>query len=161
RGRDPGYPIDDPWLGNLLRRIDERGHEVGLHPSYGTFLDEAGLRRELDRLREITGRQPLGGRQHFLRFAVPATWRSWDAAGLSYDSTLGFAAAPGFRCGTCYEYPVFDLQERRALGLVERPLIAMEASLLDYQRLSPEAAADEMRRLREICRSFGGDFVFL
>jgi hypothetical protein len=158
---DPGYPIDDLWLGDLLRRIEERGHEVGLHPSYGTFLDEAGLRRELDRLRDVTGRQPLGGRQHFLRFAVPETWRSWDAAGLSYDSTLGFAAAPGFRCGTCYEYPVFDLQERRALGLVERPLIAMEASLLDYQGLSPEAAAEEMRRLREICRSFDGDFVFL
>ncbi len=161
RVHDPGCPIDDPWLGDVLRRIDERGHEVGLHPSYGTFLDEAELRRELDRLRDATGRQPLGGRQHFLRFAVPETWRSWDAAGLSYDSTLGFAAAPGFRCGTCYEYPVFDLQERRALDLVERPLIAMEASLLDHQGLSPEAAAEEMRRLREICKSFDGDFVFL
>ena len=158
---DPGYPIDDPWLRELLGRIAGRGHEVGLHPSYGTFLDEAALRHELERLHDATGAVPLGGRQHFLRFAASATWRAWDAAGLAYDSTAGFAEAPGFRCGTCYEYPVFDLQERRALGLRERPLIAMEASLLDYRGLGLEAAAEEMRRLREICRSFGGDFVFL
>src|SRR5262249_36524368 len=113
------------------------------------------------RLRAATGRQPLGGRQHYLRFAVPDTWRSWAAAGLAYDSTLGFSEAPGFRAGTCYAYPVFDLVERRPLGLVERPLIAMEASLLDHCGLEPEAAADEMRRLREVCRRFDGDFVFL
>jgi hypothetical protein len=158
---DPAYPIDDPWLKNLLVRIAARGHEVGLHPSYETSSDEAALRCELERLRAATGRQPLGGRQHFLRWDPATTWRNWDAVGLAYDSTLGFASAPGFRCGCCYEFPVFDLQERRTLDLKERPLIAMEATLLAYQALAPEAAAEEMRRLREICRVFDGDFVFL
>jgi hypothetical protein len=158
---DPGYSIDDPWLRDLLVRIAARGHEVGFHPSYETPRDEATLRHELNRLRAATGQQPLGGRQHFLRWDPATTWRNWDAVGLSYDSTLGFAAAPGFRCGACYEFPVFDLQERRALDLVERPLIAMDATLLVHQALAPEAAAEEMRRLREICRVFDGDFVFL
>jgi hypothetical protein len=158
---DPGYPVDDPWLLRVLGGIEARGHEIGIHPSYGTHDDADALGAEVERLRETTGVEPRGGRQHFLRFAVPSTWRNWEAAGLAYDSTLGFSAAPGFRCGTCYEYPVFDLEERRRLELVERPLIAMEVSLLDYQGLEPEQAASEMARLRETCRAFDGDFVFL
>jgi len=39
RARDPGYPLDDVWIRSLLRRIDEHGHEIGLHPSYGTLED--------------------------------------------------------------------------------------------------------------------------
>ena len=36
-----------------------------------------------------------GGRQHFLRWTNPETWRNWEAAGLDYDSTLAYADAVG------------------------------------------------------------------
>ena len=163
---DADYSIDDPWIRNLLREIAARGHEVGLHPSYTTYRDEAVLRTEVDRLRgacvaEDVPSERIGGRQHFLRWANPVTWRAWDSVGLAYDSTLGFSEAVGFRCGACYEFPVFDLEERRMLKLVERPLIAMEVSLLNHAGATPEAAAEAMRRLKETCRSVDGDFTFL
>jgi hypothetical protein len=160
------YSLDDPWIAQLLRRIGERGHEIGLHASYGTYRDPEQTARELERLRRALDRagveqDEIGGRQHYLRWTNPQTWRNWEQAGLAYDSTLGFAEQPGFRCGTAHEFPVFDVLERRQLALRERPLIAMEVSLLQYQAVAPEEAGRRMAALRETCRRFGGRFTLL
>ena len=152
-GVDGRYSLDDPRLRRLLRRIHERGHEIGLHPSYNTFRDAERTRYEFELLRRVCEEEGIeqdgwGGRQHYLRWENPTTWRNWDAAGLDYDSTLTFAESPGFRCGACFEYPVFDLRARKRLTLRERPLVAMEVSLLVYQRLGLSAAGDSLADLR-------------
>jgi hypothetical protein len=41
-----------------------------------------------------------------------------------------------FRCGTCREYPLYDLTERRLLHLRECPLILMECSVIAERYLS-------------------------
>ena len=163
---DADYTLDDPWLRLLLRRIHERGHEIGLHPSYETGDRPEAIAGEATELRRACADEGLelgavGGRQHFLRFAVPATWRAWDDAGLAYDSTLGFADRPGFRCGTCFEYPVFDASAGRRLALRERPLVAMEASLLQYLGLSDHETAARLAELKRRCRVVGGSFTLL
>lgn len=71
----------------------------------------ATLRR--GRAEEGIDQPVLGDRQHFLRWETSTTARLWDANGLDYDSTLSCADRPGFRCGTCREYPLYDLHERR------------------------------------------------
>ena len=166
RAHDPGYRVDDPWLGEVFRSIAVRGHELGFHPSYDTYRDAGALRSELSVLQATlerfgVGQQVSGGRQHYLRFENPTTWRNWDEAGLAYDSTVGYAEIAGFRCGTCRPFRVFDVEARRPLALIEKPLIAMETALLGYQGKSPEQTADEFCRLRDICRSFAGEFTFL
>ena len=105
----------------------------------------------------------MGGRQHYLRWQVPTTWRNWAAAGLSYDSTLSYADHAGFRCGICYEFPVYDLKQRKPLPLLERPLVVMEGSVLgeQYMNLEEEAALNCMLRLKDRCRLFNGDFTLL
>lgn len=165
-GIEGHYEIGDERIRALLREIDRRGHEIGLHPSYHTFRDADRLRRELAALDKVCRqeglpRPPRGGRQHYLRWENPTTWRLWEDAGLDYDSTLTFADHAGFRCGVCYEYPVFDLRARQRLTLRERPLVVMEGSLLQYQRLSwPETAAT-IARLSDVCRRHRGDFTLL
>jgi len=54
----------------------------------------------------------------------------WEQAGFQYDSTLSYADRPGFRCGTCHPYPMFDPMAQRPLRLIQRPLIAMECSVI-------------------------------
>ena len=88
----------------------ERGHEVGFHAGFGTFRDAERTAEEFARLRGIAEREGVrqdrwGGRQHYLEWANPDTWRNWDEAGLDYDCTLAFSEAVGFRTGTCHEYP--------------------------------------------------------
>jgi hypothetical protein len=165
---DGDYSMDHPWIRKLLRQIHERGHEVGFHPSYNTFDNSARLRNEFALLLRTAKSEGIvqrewGGRQHYLRWNAPITWQAWENAGIDYDSTLTFADRIGFRCGTCYEYQVFNLQTRTALELRERPLIAMETSALskNYMSLSFEQAKEEIGKLKQRCRSFDGDFTLL
>jgi hypothetical protein len=163
---DGDYSLDDPWIAPVLRRIHERGHDVGLQPSYDTYLDPAQTRAELERLVAVCERLGIrqsrwGGRQHFLRWENPITWQNWDDAGLAYDSTLGYADRGGFRCGVCFEYPVFNLRTRRRLHLRERPLVAMDTALLQHAKLGSGEALEEITRLKRRCRLFDGEFTLL
>ncbi len=123
---------------------------------------------EFARLRDVAdscgvAQAEWGGRQHYLRWEAPTTWRLWDEAGLAYDSTLGFADRAGFRCGTCREFPAFDLLQRTTLRLRERPLIAMDMSLTSasYMGLRHEEALGVVSRLVAQCRRHRGEFVLL
>ena len=165
---DDDYSIDHPYIRQLMRDINERGHEIGLHPSYLTYNDPVQTRREYERLRKACEEENIqqnawGGRQHYLRWQVPMTWRNWAHAGLNYDSTLSYADHAGFRCGVCYEYPVYDLKQRKQLPLTERPLIVMEGSVLGepYMNLSGQEAYGCMHKLKQRCRMFNGDFTLL
>jgi Family of unknown function (DUF7033) len=165
---DEEYSLEAPPVAPLLRKIHDRGHELGLHPSYHTYRDGTRLKAEFATLlraaERLRLRQPAwGGRQHYLRFAAPETWRHYASAGLSYDATLAHADQPGFRCGTCYDFPVYDLDQGRALPLTERPLTVMEMTLLnrEYLSLHAEQALERIARLAAVCRRFAGRFSLL
>ena len=167
-GLNGDYAIDMPWVRGLLRRIHARGHELGLHGSYNSYDDPAQIAAELVALQTIAEEEGVrqegwGGRQHYLRWAAGTTWQGWDDAGLAYDSTLTFPEAAGFRSGTCFEYPAFNLCSRNPLQLRERPLVVMETSLFSerYMNLSARAALDTIDRLSATCRLFGGSFTLL
>lgn len=163
---DGDYTLDDPWIRQLLRTIHARGHEIGLHSSYESFRDPDQIRNELKVLQRICDEEKIsqhhwGGRQHYLRWEAPFTWQNWEDAGLKYDSTVGFAEHAGFRAGICYEYPVYNLIEKRPLRLRERPLIVMETTFLQYSKGGTQAAQAEAQKLAQICRKFEGDFTLL
>lgn len=169
-GRIDGiYDLTEPRIRALIKRIHERGHEIGLHLSYNTFQDAALTSKEAMVLRGVMAEEHIsqaevGSRQHFLRWRTPATARNLEQAGIAHDSTLGFADCAGFRCGTCFEYPFYDVEHRRPLKLRERPLIVMERSVMarNYMGLGySDAALEMMKRLQGRCRQFGGDFVLL
>lgn len=166
---DGCYNMDEPVIRDLLRRIAVRGHEIGLHASYNTYQDAVQTKREADVLRRVMKEEgieqnAIGGRQHFLRWQTPETARNWDAAGMNYDSTLSFAECPGFRCGTCHEFPMYDVVARSALNLRQRPLIVMECSVIDERYLGlgySEEAVNLMLDFKNKCYRFSGDFTLL
>jgi len=162
---DGTYRLDDPWVIDLMARIAARGHEVGFHPSYRTSDEPALLAQELARLRRAcaaAGVEPArwGGRQHFLRWRAPASWRAWEEAGLDYDSSVGWADAIGFRSGTCREHPVFDLEAGRPLGLRERPLVVMEGSFFQTG-LPAKDIPGRVAALRRAVERVGGELSLL
>ena len=167
---DPQDYLDRKDVMDQWKKIATRGHEIGVHPGYETYLSEEKIQTAARRIRQAMEKlghaeiKLLGGRQHFLRWNTPTTARHWDNAGLDYDSTLGFADKPGFRCGVCYEYPLYDVVARKRLKLRERPLIAMECSVIDQQYMglgSGKEALQLMTSLKDTCRKYHGDFTIL
>ena len=158
--------VDHPWVRELMGRVARRGHEVGFHAGFGTFRDPVRTAEEFERLRAVAERAGVrqerwGGRQHYLQWANPDTWRNWEDAGLAYDCTLAFSEAAGFRTGTCREYPVFDLVARRPLALREQPFQVMDVTLFGHQRLTPDAAHASVVDIARTCRRFSGDLGIL
>jgi hypothetical protein len=155
------YLFEDPWVRGLIGRIARRGHEVGIHPSFPTYRDADLTRHEVERLRRVAEAEGVeqnewGGRQHYLRWANPDTWRNWEAAGLAYDTTLAYSEAAGFRTGTCHPYRAFDLRERRALDLREEPFQVMDVTLLSAMGLSLDAARETTLAIAAQCRRHRG-----
>jgi hypothetical protein len=165
---DLRYEVTSGPVRAVIERILARGHEVGLHPSYDTFLNPGKLERELATLRQLLAElgapaAALGGRQHYLRWRAPETWQHWEDAGLAYDSSAGFAEQCGFRCGTAREFPVYNLRTRRALRLRERPLALMDVTLShpQYMNLDSADAAAAAHRLVDQAERWGGELVTL
>ena len=150
-----------PYLYKIIDRINQRGHEIGFHGSYASYNNFKMLQRELKTLQNISPQKIFSGRQHFLRWENPITWRFYEQAGLFYDFTLNFHEHEGFRCGTCYDYPVYDLIKRKKLNLREIPLIIMDGNLKDYQKLSLEEAINRALMLKQRVRKYNGLFTIL
>src|SRR5690606_9247845 len=130
--KDADYELEHPAIRELMRRIHKRGHEIGLHPSYNSFQSPETIQQEAQRLRKVMQEEgitqkALGGRMHFLRWQHPETLQACNDAGMTYDSTLSYADLPGFRCGSCFEYPAFNPVTQQLLDIRIRPLIAMES----------------------------------
>jgi len=101
---------------------------------------------------------------HFLRWQQPTTLYGWEGAAMDYDSSLGYADRPGFRAGTCFDFPAFDIVADRALRLRIRPLIAMEVTVMRPKYMSlgdGERAFQKFKEMKDACRAVGGTFTLL
>lgn len=160
---DATYSISDPVVQLIIRQLLDSDMIVGLHGSYDSLDDVETLYVEKKRLEAITGVPVDCGRQHYLRFNSERslTVRMWQQVGIGHDYTLGYAERPGFRCGTCHPYPLYDLENDCPTCLIEHPLIVMDGTLIDYMKLDVEDGVAVMRKLQRRCAMAEGDFVFL
>jgi len=166
---DADYILNSVIMRNLIKDIHSRGHNIGLHPSYNSYLRPEQIKSELYRMQKLLDdlgifQDTLGGRMHYLRWKQPITMKACADAGMSYDSTLGYADRPGFRCGTCYEYPAFDPVSQEQLKLRIRPLVLMEGTIIESAYLGlgiTETAEQKMRHIKRVCQLVGGNFEVL
>jgi len=154
------YKINTPFIRKLISHIESRGHLLGFHPSYYTYNNMEIWRNEYEELLKNSNSEIKSGRQHFLRFEVPTTWQIWEDNKMDWDSSVYYLEKPGFRCGTCYEYSVFNILSRKKLKLKERPLIAMESSFF-HDDISPSEIEKRMDKLVKTTQKYQGNFVFL
>lgn len=157
--------FDTAPVQDLLRQIHSRGHELGVHPGFATATSGKAFRQSVDAFRRHLDRagislDSIGGRQHYLRWDARHTAYYYERNGLAHDSTLGFAQAPGFRCGTSHEHRLFDLERNRMLDLVERPLVVMESALLASSGRGERAHAT-LAALKHRCLRHKGRFGLL
>ncbi|MCL4870652.1 MAG: polysaccharide deacetylase family protein [Anaerolineae bacterium] len=158
---DSNYHIselfNDPYFTCML----DEGWEIGFHPGFRTYIDEAAFLEEKDKLVNLLNQPVYGGRQHGLRFRTPYTWRLWEDANFKYDSTIGYAEREGFKSGICTPYRPFDILENRPMNLWELPLTVMECTLDKYRFLDMPTIQDVFTRLFQVTKQKRGVFVLL
>jgi hypothetical protein len=157
-------------ISKLLKHIIDSGHEVGFHPGYNTCISTSLFKKSANAFKEALKNQSIefseiGGRQHYLMYDVSKTPQLWEDNGFSYDSSLGFADKPGFRCGVCYEFSMYDLITRKKIHLKQRPLILMDVSLMssEYENISLKDPLflERVFKFKKIAHHYNGDFTLL
>lgn len=166
---DGRYNLANENINSLMDDIHSRGHLIGFHGSYHSYNNADRINTEFSRLKEKCLTKGIkneiwGGRQHYLRFKAPDTWQIWEDAGLKYDVTLSFADQAGFRCGTCYEYPVYNIKTRKKLSLIEVPLVVMECTVTDSEYMGlglTPVALEVFLKYKQRCKMYNGNFTIL
>jgi peptidoglycan/xylan/chitin deacetylase (PgdA/CDA1 family) len=159
--RDVGYSARSKSFKDLVGRIENIGHEIGLHPSFNTYKNKGCMRREKGRLEKVVSGRLLGVRQHYLRFEVPTTWRIQEELGFLYDASLGFADREGFRSGFCSPFHPYDVEKDEQLEIWELPLTVMDGTLKDYRGFSAEESLEVLTRTVDTLKAYDGVGVFL
>ena len=126
-------PFNSKRYQTVIKQIRKRGHYIGFHPGFFSVEKEQNWHKEKKMYEEYLGFTPEEGRQHYLRFNMPETFSFWEHNDMKLDSTLTYYDVEGFRCGTGDIFHVFNFLERKEYELVERPLVIMDGTLLDYQ----------------------------
>lgn len=145
----------------IIQNIVDNGHQIGFHPSYETFRDLDLFTLEYNTLQQISPRKISAGRQHYLRFQSPHTWRMWENLNLEWDSTVGYSDAIGFRCGICYPFNVYDFLEEREFRLEEKPLLLMDVTVASNPVTDGLTSQRDIELLIEKTIKYEGQFIFL
>lgn len=161
---DATYSISDTFVKNIIKQVADEGAIVGLHGSYESATNCEILTTEKQRIENILKTEVLCSRQHYLRTFFTKEHNSvslWGSTGIKNDYSLGFAERPGFRCGTCHPYLLYNLMKDCASDILEHPLILMDGSLFDYMKLTETEAFNLAAKLLERTCKVEGDFVVL
>lgn len=157
RAGDVTYTPETPRARRIIADAVAGGHEIALHGSFATYTTASKFTEQRERLAAIAGRDVNGVRQHFLRMQPGATHRAMTDAGLSYDSTCGFADRNGFRLGVADVAPLWYEQEQRVLPLKEMPFTWMDRALSKYRgEEDPDAWIADALAIAGRCREMEG-----
>ncbi|MGL6279062.1 MAG: polysaccharide deacetylase family protein [Gaiella sp.] len=146
----------------LVRTLLDGGGEVGLHGSYTAATDLAQLTDEKRVLEELAG--PITGhRYHYLRVDVEDNLVPLATLGFRYDTSLGFADAPGFRAGIAHPFRPWDWAADAPATLIEIPLAVMDGTLGEerYLGLSARDAEARLDAIVDWAAEHGGGFSVL
>lgn len=166
---DSLFNFDSKEMRALFQSIHLRGHEIGLHPGYECYQDAANFEKSAEILRKVLQEEnicqlTLGGRMHFLRWDAKITPLLWEKNGFDYDSTLSYADNAGFRCGTCHEFSMFDLVNRKKLNIKQYPLVVMESTIIGskYENLGYSfKSLERFKYFKAITKKYNGTFNLL
>ncbi len=166
---DQEYDLKNAEIKELISNISNRGHQIGLHPSYESSSIPGQISKEFESLKKVTSELGIEqniwkNRNHFLRWNTDCL-SELENAGIDVDQTLGFSGSPGFRCGTSRSFYPFNYKTNKRSKVISEPLLVMEVSLFDEIYLGLEDNLPEawniVEAIKSECKKFGGNFTVL
>lgn len=151
------YDVNEIFVIKTLKKILDRGHYIGFHPSENTFRNGDQFKKELYRLQSaIPNNKIVEGRNHGL-YCNSQMLKQWENAEIKFVSNYGFQNRNGFRCGICYPFPVFDIFSRQKLSFEEIPFVAMDTTVMRTKE-KPEVFYENINNIIDEIYKYRGVF---
>ena len=144
----------------LIRELDRQGN-VGIHPSHSSNKHLLKLGEEYRGLSKVLDRNVTASRQHFLKLAMPETYRNLIQLGITDDYSMGYASHTGFRAGIAIPFQFYDLLKDEVAQLTIHPVSVMDVTLRDYLRLSRVEALEKIKDMIRVFKAVNGEYVSL
>ena len=157
---DKNISIRKEAFRSLIKSLGDHA-DVGIHPSFSSYLDIVKMQREIDGLSEVLHRPLTKSRQHFLRMNLPRSYQKIIDLDISDDYTMGFASQTGFRAGIADTFRFYDLENDVVTNLQVHPFALMDGTMRDYLNLDVEASYALATQLVDEVKAVGGTFIYL
>jgi hypothetical protein len=154
--RQPAWNNED--YRKLVRKLAGKC-PAGLHPSTGASLSPEKLTTEKERLKKIISADINFSRFHYLKLKLPDSYNNLIAAGVKEDYSMGYHDEPGFRAAIARPFYFYDLKGEKKTDLRVYPFQVMDATMYQYKKLKPDAAAEIVNSLVKETREAGGLFI--
>ena len=146
---------------DILKRLIAAGHEVGLHPSYASFLNKDTIAKEKAILENMIGQKVVKSRQHYLRFSLPQTYSDLVALGFQKEFSMGYSEVPGFRASTSKPFYWYNLTLEESTSLEVVPFSAMDVAFKEFMKLTPTESIKSIDLMRHQIEETKGCFCFV
>lgn len=157
---DKSISIHKEAFRTLIKRIGDYA-DVGIHPSFSSYLDPARLQTEVNRLASVLNREVTKSRQHFLRMTLPRSYQRLIELDIRDDYTMGYASQVGFRAGTASAFRFYDLETDAATALQVHPFAVMDGTLRDYLNYGITESYNTVLKVVNEIKKVNGTFVYL
>ncbi len=152
--RDFNYHLSE--IQDLFKLVLDSNCEIGLHGGHEAFCSLDKILQEKKHLKDNTGIEFSGYRNHYLRFITPQTWQHLASANFDYDTTFGYADCTGFRNGMCYPFYPINPNSGEKIPILELPLHIMDASFANYMRMDWKKARTVIFNIIDEVKSING-----
>lgn len=148
----------NPAFQQLVKNI-AASYKIGLHPSWASGDHPELIRKEKAWLEKTTGQMIKASRQHYIRFALPSTYRQLLNAEILDDFSMGYGSINGFRASVATPFYWYDLKNEIKSPLRVYPFCFMDANAYYEEKKSAAEAFTELMQYHDTIRSVGGMMI--
>ena len=157
---DKNISLRNTEFQNLIKRLGDYA-EVGIHPSFSSYLNKEKVGMEIQNLSKVLNREITMSRQHFLRLQMPLSYQILIDLDITDDYTMGYASLPGFRAGIASTFQFFDLEHDNVTKLNIHPFALMDGTMRDYLELNVDESYEKATKLIQEVKDVNGTFILL
>jgi hypothetical protein len=143
----------------LLLNHEKRKYEIGIHPSWQSGDNFIKLKKEIEFLKTVVGKNILLSRQHYIRMRFPHTYNILLDNGITHDYSMGYGSINGFRASVATPYYWYDLATESEKQLLIHPFCYMEANSHFEQHYSVEQAGEELQCYHDTVKAVNGELI--
>jgi hypothetical protein len=150
---DKNIDCDSTLMKELISTIQSK-YEIGIHPSWKSHKRYEVLQKETLLLNKVTK-----SRQHYIRFALPETFRDLQNVGITDDYSMGYGSINGFRASTSRSFNWFDVEKNEVSLLRLHPFCFMECNSFFEQKYTAEKASEELLHYVKVIKEVNGNLI--